>query len=197
MTRGSFCAALACAIAALWIMVGQQLAVDADGHAAIRELTSARRAIVLIIDRSGAESRSRSECSTARTNSHSARIEFHAASTMKVPVMIELFRQARIGSLEARRPGAGHKRISQHRRREYIQARGRRRFRCRCLTHVGGQLSYRQLCESMITTSSNLAANILIEHLGAKEFRRQPMRLERAACTCCAASKTRKHSRRA
>ena len=37
---------------------------------------------------------------------------FHAASTMKVPVMIELFRQARAGTLDARRSAAHPQRSS-------------------------------------------------------------------------------------
>jgi len=36
--------------------------------------------------------------------------------------------------------------------------------------HVGGTMTPRQLCEAMITVSSNLAANVLIEKLGAKQI---------------------------
>jgi beta-lactamase class A len=37
---------------------------------------------------------------------------------------------------------------------------------------IGTPLSYRQLCEAMITGSSNLAANLLIERLGAASVQR-------------------------
>ena len=169
MTRGSFGAALACAIAALWIMVGQQLAVDADGHAAIRELTSARRAIVLIIERSGAD-----VAVAFRTLDGQEElliqpdIEFHAASTMKVPVMIELFRQAHTGALKLDDPVPVTNQFHSIVDGSTYKLEADVDSDAAVYTHVGKQLSYRQLCEAMITTSSNLAANILIEHLGAK-----------------------------
>ena len=53
---------------------------------------------------------------------------FHAASTMKVPVMIELFRQAKAGTLDARRTAPDQERVPQHRRRQRLQAQRRRRF---------------------------------------------------------------------
>lgn len=96
-------------------------------------------------------------------------LRFHAASTMKVPVMIELFRQV----------GAGQRRLSdtvlvtnrftsimdgspyelsatEDSDGEIYKAMGRR-------------LSYRALVEASITVSSNLATNILIEHLDARK----------------------------
>jgi beta-lactamase class A len=42
---------------------------------------------------------------------------------------------------------------------------------------VGGSLPLRQLCEAMITKSSNLAANLLIEKLGVADIRRRVHRL--------------------
>jgi len=95
-------------------------------------------------------------------------VEFHAASTMKVPVMVELFRRAQAGQLKLddRVPVTN----------EFHSIVDGSPFKLEpdvdsdaaVYTHVGGELSYRELCEAMITSSSNLAANILIEQLGAK-----------------------------
>ena len=52
---------------------------------------------------------------------------FHAASTMKVPVMIELFRQVRAGALSLSDTARHPQRVPQHRRRQYLcTQRGRR-----------------------------------------------------------------------
>jgi beta-lactamase class A len=97
-------------------------------------------------------------------------VSFHAASTMKVPVMIELYRQSRAGSfkLDDRIPvtntfrsiidgslyvlnPANDSDKEMHKR-------------------LGQLVTYRALCEAMITMSSNLAANILIERLDARKI---------------------------
>ena len=92
---------------------------------------------------------------------------FHAASTMKVPVMIELFRQAEAGllKLDDRVPVVNQFRsivdaspytlgVGDDSEPDLYRA-------------LGQQRSYRELCELMITVSSNLATNILIDRLGA------------------------------
>jgi beta-lactamase class A len=102
---------------------------------------------------------------------------FHAASTMKVPIMIELFRQAETGqlSLDEQLPiknefhsivdgsvyelSAGDDSDS-----EVYQA-------------VGTTMTLRRLCELMITVSSNFAANLLIERVGAENVRKTVTRL--------------------
>ena len=91
---------------------------------------------------------------------------FHAASTMKVPVMIELFRQAHEGrlSLDDRLPI----------RNEFHSLVDGSTFTlsvgddsdAEVYAAVGQTLTLRQLCEAMITVSSNFAANLLIEKLG-------------------------------
>lgn len=94
-------------------------------------------------------------------------LEMHAASTMKVPVMIELFRRARAGALalDDRIPIVN----------EFHSIVDGSPYRLDAsddsdadvYKHVGDAMSYRDLCEAMITVSSNFAANLLIEHLGA------------------------------
>lgn len=97
---------------------------------------------------------------------------FHAASTMKVPVMIELFRQARAGKLSLDEPLVIRNRfksivdgspyelsVGDDSDREVYAA-------------IGKTLTLRQLCEAMITVSSNFASNLLIERLGVENIRR-------------------------
>src|SRR5258708_3137010 len=96
---------------------------------------------------------------------------FHAASTMKVPVMIELFHQVKEGKigLEDRIPITNQFRsivdgsvytlsAKDDSEVELYQAEGQTR-------------SLRELCELMITASSNLATNLLIETVGVKNIR--------------------------
>ena len=102
---------------------------------------------------------------------------FHAASTMKVPVMIELFRQASAGelSLDEQLPiknefhsivdGSVYQLDPGDDSDAFVYAA------------VGKTLSLRQLCEQMITVSSNFAANLLIERLGVENIRRTVTRL--------------------
>ena len=97
---------------------------------------------------------------------------FHAASTMKVPVMIELYRQARAGTRSLDEPLAVRNEfrsivdgspyalsVGDDSEKDVYGA-------------VGRTLTLRQLCEAMITRSSNLAANLLIEALGVENIRR-------------------------
>jgi beta-lactamase class A len=97
---------------------------------------------------------------------------FHAASTMKVPVMVELFRQAEAGelSLDDRLPvenafksivdGSPYSLSVEDDTDEEIYGA------------IGETRSLRELCEAMITVSSNLATNLLIEKLGVENIRR-------------------------
>jgi beta-lactamase class A len=96
---------------------------------------------------------------------------FHAASTMKVPVLIELFHQAREGKLKLDDPllvrnefhslvdGSIYKLdAADDSEADLYKAEGQTR-------------TLRQLCEWMITVSSNLATNLLIEKLGVENIR--------------------------
>ena len=102
---------------------------------------------------------------------------FHAASTMKVPVMIELFRQAEAGQLRLEDPlpivnefhsivdGSVYPlKVGDDSDTEVYKA-------------VGKTMTLRALCEAMITVSSNLAANLLIERLGVENIRATVARL--------------------
>ena len=98
-------------------------------------------------------------------------VVFHAASTMKVPVMIELYRQAHAGRLRLDDQIPRAERVSQHRGRHAVRAVGRRRLGRRSLqARRRSDVLSRALCEAMITVSSNLAANVLIERLGPRNI---------------------------
>jgi beta-lactamase class A len=102
---------------------------------------------------------------------------FHAASTMKVPVMIELFRQARAGMLSLDDP----LRIENDFRSivdgsPYRLSEGDDSDR-EVYAAIGRTLTLRQLCEAMITVSSNFATNLLIEKLGVERIRATVTRL--------------------
>lgn len=96
------------------------------------------------------------------------RERFHAASTMKTPVMVELFRQAEAGERQLDAP---------------IEVRNSFRSIVDGSPYsmqlgddsddsvyglVGRSVSYRHLIHQMITRSSNLATNILIEQADAR-----------------------------
>jgi beta-lactamase class A len=97
---------------------------------------------------------------------------FHAASTMKVPVMIELFRQARTGalSLDESLPVRNqfHSIVDGS---PYALSEGDDSD-SEVYAVVGKTMTLRRLCELMITVSSNFAANLLIERLGVDNIRR-------------------------
>jgi beta-lactamase class A len=97
---------------------------------------------------------------------------FHAASTMKVPVMIELFRQARGGTVSLDEPLAIRNEFrSIADGSPYTLSEGDDADK-EVYAAVGKTLTLWQLCDAMITVSSNFAANLLIEKLGVENIRR-------------------------
>jgi beta-lactamase class A len=102
---------------------------------------------------------------------------FHAASTMKVPVMIELFRQAKAGRLSLADP---HPVRNEFRSivdgSTYTLSEGDDSDR-EVYAALGKTLTLGHLCEAMITVSSNFAANLLIDTLGVEHIRRTVTRL--------------------
>ena len=102
---------------------------------------------------------------------------YHAASTMKIPVMIELFNQAgqRTLSLDDPLPirNAFRSIVDGS---PYTLSEGDDSDR-ELYAKVGGTMTLAQLCEAMITVSSNFATNLLIEKLGVDNVRRTVTRL--------------------
>jgi beta-lactamase class A len=102
---------------------------------------------------------------------------FHAASTMKVPVMIELFRQAEAGTLSLDDPLPIKNEFHSIVDGSVYQLDVGEDSDAAVYKAVGGTLTLRQLCEAMITVSSNFATNLLIEKLGVENIRRTVTRL--------------------
>ena len=99
-----------------------------------------------------------------------ARDRFHAASTMKVPIMIELFRRAAAGELRLDDTMLVSNRFTSIVDGSPYELSVTEDSDGEVYKAIGQQRSYRVLCEAMITVSSNLAANLLIERLGAKQI---------------------------
>jgi beta-lactamase class A len=96
---------------------------------------------------------------------------FHAASTMKVPVMIELFHQVKEGKLKLE--------DSLTVRNEFHSLVDSSIYRLDAADDsetdlykaVGQTRTLSQLCELMITVSSNFATNLLVEKVGVENIR--------------------------
>jgi beta-lactamase class A len=102
---------------------------------------------------------------------------FHAASTMKVPVMIALYQQARAGTLtlDETLPVTTRFRSivdgSPYELTESVDSD------TEIYTMVGRPRRLADLCRGMITMSSNLATNLLIERIGVEAVRQTVSRL--------------------
>jgi len=149
------------------------------GDAAPRDrLDSARPEIDRLVSASGAE-----VAVAARLLSGGAPLliraddSFHAASTMKVPVMIELFAQAAEGRVRLDDPLPVRNAFASIVDGSPYSLDPADDSDPDVYRSVGGTLTLRQLCEAMITTSSNLAANLLLEKVGVQNVRRRVHRL--------------------
>jgi beta-lactamase class A len=102
---------------------------------------------------------------------------FHAASTMKVPVMIELFRQASTGALRLDDPlpirNEFHSIVDGS---VYSLSEGDDSDK-EVYAAVGATVTLRRLRELLVTVSSNFAANLLIQKLGVDNVRSTVSRL--------------------
>jgi beta-lactamase class A len=97
---------------------------------------------------------------------------FHAASTMKVPVMIEVFRQIQLGrmTIDERMPVRNQfKSIVDG--SPYSLSVGDDSD-AEVYKNIDGTMKVSDLCEAMITVSSNFATNLLIDRLGASEIQK-------------------------
>jgi len=97
---------------------------------------------------------------------YNADSSFHAASTMKVPVMIELFRQAKEGKLRLDDPLLVHNEFHSLVDGSPFQLDPADDSETDLYKAEGQTRMLNQLCELMITVSSNLATNLLIQKLG-------------------------------
>lgn len=103
--------------------------------------------------------------------------KFHAASTMKVPIMIELFRQAEAGTLRLDEPMPIKNEFHSIVDGSVYQLSVGDDSDTEVYAHVGKTMTLGALCDAMITVSSNFAANLLIERVGAENVRKTVSRL--------------------
>ncbi len=96
-----------------------------------------------------------------------ANLRFHAASTMKVPVMIQLFRDADAGLLRFDDSVTVHVAFPSLVQGEAFTVGREDDSDSTLYGWVGRNRPVRELLELMITRSSNLATNLLIERVGA------------------------------
>ena len=99
-------------------------------------------------------------------------VEFHAASTMKVPVMIELFRQARAGLVKLDEPLLVKNEFASIVDGSPYSLSVGDDSDAEVYRRIGQPMTLLELCEPMIVVSSNFAANLLIQRLGAANIQR-------------------------
>lgn len=105
------------------------------------------------------------------------RVNLHAASTMKLPVMMEVFRLVERKKLALREPLEVKNKFysivdgSEYRLNKADDSDEE------VYNRIGQQMTVRELVEHMITWSSNLATNLLIERVGAEKVNELMRRL--------------------
>ncbi|MBI1750878.1 MAG: serine hydrolase [Acidobacteria bacterium] len=105
-------------------------------------------------------------------------LSMHAASTMKIPVMIELFAQARTGKFRLDDELSVKNEFKSIVDGSSYQLDSADDSDAEVYALIGKTMTLRQLCEKMITVSSNLATNLLIEKLGVEKIQQRVRFLE-------------------
>jgi len=96
---------------------------------------------------------------------------FHAASTMKIPVMIELFHQVRQGKLKLSDPLQIKNEFHSLVDGSVFTLKPDDDSETDLYKAVGQTRTLAQLCDLMVTVSSNFATNLLIQKLGIDNIR--------------------------
>lgn len=103
--------------------------------------------------------------------SFSPDVSFHAASTMKIPVMIELFNQSKEGKLRLSDSLTIRNSFHSIVDNSVYELDTADDSEIDLYRAEGQKRTLRELCELMITASSNLATNLLIDKLGIENIR--------------------------
>ena len=110
--------------------------------------------------------------------SYNADTWFHAASTMKLAVLLGVFRQVHLGELTVDAPVHVRNRFTSIVNGEPYMLELSRDADPDVYGQLGKTLSVHQLAYQMITTSSNLATNLLVEIVGVEKIQRSLDELE-------------------
>lgn len=154
----------------LSLVLAGSLFVAVKSAAAQDTVSTARAEIERLIKASGAEVGVAWRPLDARTGEEiliNPDLSVHAASTMKVPVMIELFRQIELGQRNLDDTVIVTNQFTSIQDGSPYTLSATEDSDGEIYKALGRRLSFRQLVEASIVVSSNLATNILIEHLGA------------------------------
>src|SRR5437016_4820490 len=148
------------------------LALCGSAAAQVTLLTSAESAIVTRSAKSGADVGVYFKTLDGKSVwSSRAEDVFHAASTMKIPVMIELFHQVNQGKLKLDDPLTIKNEFHSIVDGSIYTLSAKDDSELDLYKAEGQTRTVRQLCELMITVSSNFATNLLIEKLGVENIR--------------------------
>lgn len=108
------------------------------------------------------------DLATGQTLERNERVVFHAASTMKVPVMLGIFEAVTRGELSLDQPVLVRNQFTSILDGSHYALESREDSDPALYEEVGKQLPLENLVRRMIVRSSNLATNIIIELIGAK-----------------------------
>lgn len=159
-------------IKASWWLVGLLSPLGASAAAGEARLEAAIPAIEARIRDSGADVAVAFETLDGAARWLSRADEpFHAASTMKVPVLIELYKERRAGALRLEDTLAVHNEFHSLADGSTYALDPADDSQSELYLAIGSSRTLAQLSELMITVSSNLATNLLIERLGIDNIR--------------------------
>ena len=148
------------------------LSVCAVGFAQDAKLATAESAISARIAKSGADVAVYFRTLDGKAQwSVRADDVFHAASTMKIPVMVELFHQVQEGKVKLTDTLLIKNEFHSIVDGSPYMLNGSDDSEGELYKGEGHKRTLRELCELMITVSSNLATNLLIEKLGVENIR--------------------------
>ena len=147
------CAALLCANAAV--------------GARTKNTRELERAVQKLVAESGAQTVAVAfrDLQTGRELLVNERVSFHAASTMKLPVMFEVFREAREGTLRLDESVPVRNEFESIADGSAFSVSPEDDSEQTLYKKVGGTETVRELVRLMITESSNLATNVIIERV--------------------------------
>lgn len=147
---------------------------ESTGNTIASAEVSLHRNVLAIRDRHGLQNLGISfyDYETTIQWSYNADNWFHAASTMKLAVLLGVFRQVALGSLALDSPVHVRNRFTSIVNREPYMLELSRDADPDVYGQLGKTLTVHELSYQMITTSSNLATNLLVELIGIDTIQR-------------------------